>query len=140
MHVTTLLKQILDLKGVVGRGVSVSRREVLVDLKLTRRKPAGPKCKYSTRSRYDTETVDYLWRHLDMGVRGTWLFCPLSRLKCPSHGVIAGSSQTALPPFQLVGLSGPPSESDLASLNAFSPPQSHFSGTTDEPNSLVHVE
>ena len=97
MRATFLVKQILGLKGVVVSEVSVSEIEVAVNLKLTRAKLSCPKCKYSTRSCYDTKTVDSRWRHLDMGVRQTWLSCSLRRLKCPSHGVITESVPFARP-------------------------------------------
>ena len=37
---------------------------------------------------YDTRTVNFSFRHMDMGVRQTWLYCQLRRFKCPIHGVI----------------------------------------------------
>jgi transposase len=97
VRATTLVKQILGLKGVVVSEVSVSRREVVVNLKLSRAKLLCPKCSYSTRSCYDTKTVDSRWRHLDMGARETWLSCSLRRLKCPRHGVITESVSFARP-------------------------------------------
>ena len=97
MRATSLVKQILGLKGVVVSKVSVSEGEVRVDLKLTRTKLLCPKCKYSTMSCYDTKTVDSRWRHLDMGVRETWLSCSLRRLKCPRHGVITEAVPFARP-------------------------------------------
>ncbi|CAG4908993.1 unnamed protein product [Acidithrix sp. C25] len=34
---------------------------------------------------------------MDMGVRQTWLYCQLRRLKCPIHGVITESVPFARP-------------------------------------------
>ena len=97
MRATTLVKQILGLKSVVVSEVSVSEPEIVVILKLTATKLACPKCKYKTHFRYDTRTVNSRWRHLDMGVRETWLSCPLRRLKCSRHGVITESVPFARP-------------------------------------------
>ncbi len=97
MHATTLVKQILGLKGVVISEVSLSQGEIVVKLKLTRTKLVCPNCNYSTYFRYDTRTVNSRWRHMDMGVRQTWLYCQLRRLKCPSHGVITESVPFARP-------------------------------------------
>ena len=88
MRATSLVKQILGLNGVVVRKVSLSKGEAVVNLKLTRTKLLCPKCKYSTKSCYDTKTVDSRWRHLDIGAHQTSLSCSLRRLKCPRHGVI----------------------------------------------------
>jgi hypothetical protein len=77
VRATSLVKQILGLKGVVVSEVSLSEGEVRVNLKLSRAKLLCPKCKYSTMSCYDTKTVDSRWRHLNMGVRQTWLSCSL---------------------------------------------------------------
>ncbi len=97
MHANDLVKQILGLKGVVISEVSLSKGEIVVKLKLTRTKLVCPNCNYSTYFRYDTRTVNSRWRHMDMGVRQTWLYCQLRRLKCPSHGVITESVPFARP-------------------------------------------
>ncbi len=97
MRATFLVKQILGLNGVVVSEISLFETEIVVKLKLTRTKLGCPKCKYMTHFRYDTRTVNSRWRHLDMGVRQTWLFCQLRRLKCPSHGVITESVPFARP-------------------------------------------
>ena len=97
MRATSLVKQILGLNGVVVRKVSLSKGEAVVNLKLTRAKLLCPKCKYSTKSCYDTKTVDSRWRHLDIGAHQTWLSCSLRRLKCPRHGVITESVPFARP-------------------------------------------
>ncbi len=91
MRATFLVKQILGLKSVVVSEVSLLEGEIVVKLKLTRAKLACPKCKYKTRFRYDSRSTNSRWRHLDMGVRQTWLSCSLRRLKCPNHGVITES-------------------------------------------------
>ncbi|MDA8026704.1 MAG: hypothetical protein M0T78_09220 [Actinomycetota bacterium] len=77
MRATSLVKQMLGLKGVVVSEVSLLAAEIVVKLELTRTKLSCPKCKYKTHFRYDTRTVNSRWRHLDMVIRQTWLSCEL---------------------------------------------------------------
>jgi len=48
---TTLLNRLLDLPGIVVRGVSVSGGQVVVDVALRRRRLHCPHCDYRTRWR-----------------------------------------------------------------------------------------
>ncbi len=85
VRATSLVKQILGIKGVVVSKVSLLGTESVVELKLTLTKLLCPKCNYKTHFRNDTKTVDPRCRHLDIGVRQTWLCCSLRRLKCPNR-------------------------------------------------------
>jgi transposase len=85
---TTLLNRLLDLPGITVRGVSLSDRQVTVDVALRRRRLSCPHCDYRTRWRYDTRPVASTWRGLDFGVWLVYLRAGLRRLDCPVHGVV----------------------------------------------------
>ncbi|KJF18951.1 hypothetical protein AXFE_01550 [Acidithrix ferrooxidans] len=89
MHANSLVKQLLDVKGAIVNDIFISKDEIVVDVKLARSKLACRK--FKTKYRYDIRTVNSRWRHLDMGIRRTWISCALRRLKCPNHGVITES-------------------------------------------------
>ncbi len=57
MRETTLLNRLLDLPGIVVRGVSVSGGQVVVDVALRRRRLHCPHCDYRTRWRYASGRV-----------------------------------------------------------------------------------
>ena len=77
MRATSLVKQMLALRSVTVIEVLVRPHELLVKLRLTRSRLVCPKCSYTTRSCYDTRTLDSRWRHLDIGTHQTWLSCQL---------------------------------------------------------------
>ena len=97
MRATSLVKQMLGLRSVTVIEVLVRPHELLVKLMLTRSRLVCPKCSYTTRSCYDTRTLDSRWRHLDIGTHQTWLSCQLRRLRCPTHGVITEGVPFARP-------------------------------------------
>jgi hypothetical protein len=51
----------------VGGGVSIEQREVIVDVKLRRRRLACPYCDYLSWFRYETRPRESTWTHLDLG-------------------------------------------------------------------------
>jgi transposase len=92
VRATTLLNRVLDLPGVRVSGVdphSLSGTgELLVDVKLQRRRLACPWCSFTTQHRYDRRGVDSTWRHLDVAGRICRLRMRRRRLACPDHGVV----------------------------------------------------
>ena len=73
MRATTLLARLLGLSGVVAVDpgswlVEPGRDEVVVRVRLTRRRLVCPECDYSSAHRYDTREVDSSWRHLDLAL------------------------------------------------------------------------
>lgn len=94
MRATTLLNRLLDLPGVVvvdpgSWQVEPGGVEVVVRVRLTRRRLVCPECSYATAHRYDTRDVDSSWRHLDLGGRVCRIRRRRRRLRCPEHGVRA---------------------------------------------------
>ncbi len=93
MRATTLLNRVLDLPGVQVSGVDPDSLsgdgELLVKVRLRRRRLACPWCSFTTRRRYDRRTVDSSWRHLDMGGRVCRVRMRRRRLACPEHGVVS---------------------------------------------------
>ena len=85
MRASSLVKQIIGLKSLVVREVSLLESEILVELKLTRTKLGCPKCKHKTHLRYDSPTTNSRQRNTGYGVRETWLSCSLRRLKVTIH-------------------------------------------------------
>jgi transposase len=86
---TTLLNRLLDLPGILVRGVSLPESGLLVvDVALRRRRMLCPHCGYRTGWRYDTRPVPSVWRGLDLGVWRVQIRAGLRRLDCPVHGVV----------------------------------------------------
>jgi transposase len=54
---------------------------------LRRRRLQCPLCELSTRHRHNQQTVESVWRHLDLGIWRLELRAQLRRLQCPEHGV-----------------------------------------------------
>jgi hypothetical protein len=56
VHANSLVKQLLDVKGVIVNDIFISKDEIVVDVKLARFRLSCPKCKFKTRYRYDIRT------------------------------------------------------------------------------------
>ena len=98
MRATTLLNRLLDLPGMIVRGVSLPEPGLLVvGVALRRRWLVCPHCGYPTRSRYDTRPVASTWRHLDFGAAIVTVRAELRRLDCPEHGVVVEAVPFARP-------------------------------------------
>jgi transposase len=102
VRATTLLTRLLELPGVVAVDpgswqVEPGRGEMVVRVRLTRRRLVCPECGYSTAHRYDTREVDSSWRHLDLGGRVCRITLRRRRLRCPEHGVRAEGVPFARP-------------------------------------------
>jgi transposase len=67
--------------------VSFEPARITVTVALRRRRLVCADCQYSSRARYDTRTVDSLWRHLDLGRCRLVIRARLRRVDCPTHGV-----------------------------------------------------
>lgn len=87
MRATTLFNRLLDLDGVNVVAVEVRTEEVIVEVRLRRRRLACPLCDHTTGARYDTRRVDSVWRHLRLSARRLVIQARLRRLACPEHGV-----------------------------------------------------
>jgi transposase len=61
---------------------------VVVTVALRRRRLSCPHCDYTAAGRYDTRSVDSIWRHLDLGVWRLVVRARLCRIACPTHGVV----------------------------------------------------
>ncbi len=98
MRITTVFKRLLRLDGVRVTAVEFLPALIVVTVALRRRGLVCPHCAYRTRSRYDTRSVQSVWRHLDLGVWRIELRASLRRLRCPVHQVV-----TEAVPFALAG-------------------------------------
>lgn len=88
MRVTTLVKNLLDLPGIVVTGVSMTPGLLTATIALRARKLRCPLCEYATWSVYDRRPVSSTWRHLDFGASKVVLHASLRRLRCPQHAVV----------------------------------------------------
>lgn len=103
MRVTTLCRRLLDLDGITVTDVSLRGEVVACEVRLRRRRLGCPRCGFTTRSRYDTRTVDSSWRGLDLGRRRVSIRARLRRLRCPEHGVITEGVPFARPGSRFTG-------------------------------------
>jgi len=88
MRVTAAFSRLLALDGIWVRDVAFGTDVVVVTVALRRRHLVCPTCGYATPARYDTRSVDSIWRHLDLGVWRLVVRARLCRLRCPAHGVL----------------------------------------------------
>lgn len=87
MRVTTAFNRLLDLDGVNVAAVDIRADEVVVHVRLRRRRLACPLCEHTTGARYDTRRVESVWRHLRLATLRLVIKAQLRRLDCPEHGV-----------------------------------------------------
>ena len=87
MRVTTAFSRLLKLPGVRVTNVWFGPDRVVVTVALLRRSLQCPQCAYSTRHRFNRQTHESSWRHLDLGVWRLEVRATLRRLACPEHGV-----------------------------------------------------
>ena len=88
MRVTAAFSRLLRLDGIWVRHVAFGPDVVVVTVALRRRRFSCPHCDYTAAGRYDTRSVDSIWRHLDLGVWRLVVRARLRRLRCPAHGVL----------------------------------------------------
>jgi transposase len=79
--------RLLRLDGVWGRRVQFVSDRVVVSVALRRRRLHCPLCSHSTRHRYNQQSVESVWRQLDLGVWRLEIRAQLRPLECPEHGV-----------------------------------------------------
>ena len=79
MRVNAGFSRLLRLDGVWVRGVQFSATQVVVSVALRRRRLVCPLCSFSTPHRHNQQSVESVWRHLDLGVWRLELRCPGSR-------------------------------------------------------------
>jgi transposase len=87
VRVTRAFSRLLDLEGIWVRRVVFLPDRVVVWVALRRRRLHCPLCSYSTRHRHNRQSVESVWRHLDLGVWRLEIRAKLRRLRCPEHGV-----------------------------------------------------
>lgn len=87
MRVTAAFKHLLRLPGVNVTTVDLLADRIVVTVALRRRKLLCPLCDHSVRARHNTQVVDSVWRHLDLGCWRLVIKARLRRMSCPSHGV-----------------------------------------------------
>lgn len=87
MRVTAGFSRLLRLDGIWVRQVQFHDDRVMVRVALRRRRLSCPVCSYSTPYRHNQQTVESVWRHLDLGIWRLEIRAQLRRLECPEHGV-----------------------------------------------------
>lgn len=88
MRVTSVFNTLLALPGIWVTAVTIGTDEIVVDVRLKRRKLVCPRCDYTTSARVDTRKQPSSWRALDFGVWRVTVRATLRRLRCPEHNVI----------------------------------------------------
>jgi len=90
MRATSVVEMLLCIQGlrVVDVTLDRDRREIVIDVATRKQRHFCPGCAFATRARYDRQQVPRRWRHINLGVFRVWLQMSLSRLACPTHGVI----------------------------------------------------
>lgn len=87
VRVSRAFSCLLRLDGIWVRQVQFFTDRVVVVAALRRRRLRCPLCGYSTSHRHNQQTVESVWRHLDLGVWRLEIRARLRRLECPEHGV-----------------------------------------------------
>ena len=87
MRVSRAFSRLLDLEGIWVRRVQFFSDRVVIWVALRRRRLNCPLCSYSTRHRHNQQSVESIWRHLDLGIWRLEIRAKLRRLECPEHGV-----------------------------------------------------
>jgi len=87
VRVSRAFSRLLRLEGIWVRRVEFFSDRVVVRVALRRRRLVCPLCCYSTPHRHNRQSVESIWRHLDLGVWRLELRAQLRRLRCPQHGV-----------------------------------------------------
>jgi transposase len=87
LRVNAAFSRLLGLTGIWVRDVQFEDGRVVVEVALRRRRLICPLCSYSTAHRHNRQTVQSVWRHLDLGTWPLEIRARLRRLECPEHGV-----------------------------------------------------
>jgi len=87
VRVSSGFSRLLDVDGVWVRRVQFFSDRVVVWVALRRRRLQCPLRSYSTPHRHNQQSVESVWRHLDLGVWRLEIRAKLRRLQCPEHGV-----------------------------------------------------
>jgi transposase len=85
---TAVFNHLLALPGVWVIAVEFGAVEVVVDVRLRRRRLVCPHCGWSTKARHNVQSEPSTWRALDLGVWKVWVRATLRRLACPDDGVV----------------------------------------------------
>jgi transposase len=88
MRIQTIFSELLGLQAVVLRGVDLDTEEhrLVAEVSLRGRRHRCPRCGHCSKAAYDSH--ERRWRHLPLGRYRVWLRMSVSRLVCPTHGVI----------------------------------------------------
>jgi transposase len=87
VRVSRAFSRLLDIEGIWVRRVQFCADRVVVWVALRRRRLCCPLCSYSTPHRHNLQSVESVWRHLDLGIWRLEVRAKLRRLECPEHGV-----------------------------------------------------
>ena len=87
MRVTTAFNKLLGLNATFVQAVNFEPGQIIVTVRLARRRLRCPDCTFSTRAIYDHRPKPSKWRHLDVCGQPLVIACSLRRLACPNHGV-----------------------------------------------------
>jgi transposase len=86
VRLTSLLRQLIDLKETIATGVELDDLGVVVDVRPSYRVPRCSGCGRKVWSTYDRR-AGRRWRHLDLAGMTLHLRCEVRRVNCPRCGV-----------------------------------------------------
>lgn len=88
MRITSVFNKLLALQGVWVTAVTFVQDQVVVDVRLRRRRLECPECGWSTRARHNWQARPSTWRALDLGAWRVMVRCQLRRLRCDPCGLV----------------------------------------------------
>lgn len=95
MRITTVFNKLVSLQGAFVGGVQFQQETVVLTVKRRGRRHHCPKCSFSTGAGYDSHVAT--WRHVALGKWRVLVRSKVSRLVCPTHGVLTEEVPWAAP-------------------------------------------
>lgn len=95
MRISTVFNKLLSLQGAFVREVQFRLDTVVVTVARRGRRHRCPRCPFSTVAGYDSRVAS--WRHVALGKWRVLIRAKVSRLYCPTHGVITEAVPWAAP-------------------------------------------
>ena len=95
MRITTVFNKLLSLQGAYVREVAFTPAAVVVWVRRRERRHRCPCCTFSSAAGYDAHVGQ--WRHVALGRWRVLIRAVVSRLRCPTHGVVTEAVAWAAP-------------------------------------------
>lgn len=95
MRISTVFNKLLSLQGAWVRSVRFGASEIMVAVERKARRHRCPRCEFSTAAGYDQHVGR--WRHVALGKWRVAITATVSRIECPTHGVLTEAVPWAAP-------------------------------------------